>query len=56
LVDKLECLTKVGKREGLGDVVILHDVPAVHLLFEGAKLLALERWDAATAWDTGFAC
>ena len=28
------------------------DVPAVHLLFEGGKLLTLKRWDAATTWDT----
>jgi len=34
LVDKLERFTKVGKREGLRDVVFLHDVPAVHLLLQ----------------------
>ena len=33
-VHKLERFTKVGKREGLRDVVFLHDVPAVHLLLQ----------------------
>ena len=35
-------------------MVFLDDAPAVHLLFEGGKLRTLERWDPATAWDTGF--
>ncbi len=55
-VYKLKGFAKVGKREGLGDVVFIDDAPAVHLFFEGGKLRTLERWDAATAWDTGFGC
>ena len=55
-VYEIEGFAKVGKREGLRKVVFFDDVPAVHPLFEGGKLLTLERWDAATAWDTGFGC
>ena len=55
-VYELEGFAKVGKSEGLRKVVFFDDVPAAHLLFEGSKLFALERWDAATAWDTGFGC
>ena len=49
-VYELEGFAKVGKREGLRKVVFFDDVPAVHLLFEGGKILTLERWDVATAW------
>jgi hypothetical protein len=38
-VYELEGFAKVGKREGLRKVVFFDDVPAVHLLFEGGKLL-----------------
>jgi len=55
-VYELEGFAKVGKREGLRKVVSFDDVPAFHLLFEGGKLLTRERWDAATAWHTGFGC
>ena len=55
-VYELERFAKVGKCEGLRKVVSFDDVPAFHLLFEGGKLLTLERWDAATAGDTGFSC
>jgi hypothetical protein len=55
-VYEFEGFTKVGKSEGLRKVVFFDDVPAVHLLFEGGKLLTLKRWDAATTWDTGFGC
>jgi hypothetical protein len=55
-VYELEGFAKVGKREGLRKVVFFDDVPSVHLLFEGGKLLTLKRWDAATTWDTGFGC
>ncbi len=53
-VYELEGFAKVRKPEGLRKVVFFDDVPAVHLLFEGGKLRTLERWDAVTAWDTGF--
>ena len=55
-VYELEGFAKVGKREGLRKVVFFDDVPAVHLLFEGGKLLTLEWWDAAAALHTGFGC
>jgi hypothetical protein len=56
MIYELEGSAKVGKREGLRKVVFLDDVPAVQLFFEGSKLLTLERWDATTAWGTGFGC
>ena len=55
-VQELEGFVKVGKREGLRKVVFFDNVPAADLLFEGGKILTLDRWDAATAWDTGFGC
>jgi hypothetical protein len=55
-VYELEGFAKVGEREGLCKVVFFDDAPTVHLLFEGGELRALEGWDAATAWDTGFGC
>src|SRR5712692_5343958 len=42
-VHELESLAKVGKREGLRDVVLLNHIPSIHLLFDGGKLLTLER-------------
>jgi hypothetical protein len=36
-----EGFAKVGKLEGLPDVVFFDDAPAIHLLFEGGKLLTL---------------
>ena len=55
-VYELEGFAKVGKREGLRKVVFFDDVPAADQLFEGGKLLTLERWHVTTAWDTGFGC
>ena len=49
-VYEFQSFPKVGKREGLRDVVFFDDVPAVHLLFEGSKLRTLERGDASSAW------
>jgi len=55
LVDKLERFTKVGKREGLRDVVFLHDVPAVHLLLQRGEFLTLERRHSSSARGARFA-
>ncbi len=54
LVDEFESFAKVGKLEGLGDVVFFDDVPAVHLLSEGGKLLSLERRYSSSARDARF--
>jgi hypothetical protein len=54
LVHEFESFAKVGKFEGLPDVVFFDDVPAVHLLFEGGKFLALERRHSSSARDARF--
>jgi hypothetical protein len=51
---ELEGFAKVGKLEGLRDVVFFDDVPAVHLLSEGGKLLTLERRYFSSARDACF--
>ena len=48
-VYKLERFAKVGKREGLCDVVLLNHIPPVHLLFEGDKVFTLERRHSSSA-------
>ena len=48
-VYKIECFAKVGKLEDLRDVMFFDDVPTVDPLFEGGKLLALERGHASSA-------
>ena len=54
-VHKLEGPAKVGKLEGLGDVMLLNDVPSVHLLLQGCKFLPHERRDTSPARDAGLA-
>ena len=49
-----EGFAKVGKLEDLRDVVFFDDVPAVNLLFEGGKLLALERRRSSSARNARF--
>src|SRR5713101_2445896 len=51
-----EGFAKVGKLEGLRDVVFFDDVPAVHLHLQRGEFLTLERRHTATAWDAGFGC
>jgi len=51
---KAEGSAKVGKLEGLRDVMFFDDVPAVHLLSEGGKLLTLERRYFSSARDACF--
>jgi hypothetical protein len=55
-IHKFECTAKVGKLESLRDVVFFDNVPTVHLLLQRGEFLTIQRWDAATAWDTGFGC
>ena len=55
-VYEAEGFAKVGKLESLRDVVFFDDVPVVHLLFEGSKLLTLKRRDASSAWHACFGC
>ncbi len=56
LVDKLERFMKVGKREGLRDVVLLNHIPSIHLLFDGGKLLTLERGHPSAAGNACLGC
>jgi len=51
-VYEFEGFAKVGKLEGPRDVVFFDDAPAIHLLFEGGKLLTLERGHPSTAGNT----
>jgi len=51
---ELEGFAKVGKLEGLRDVVFFDDVPAVQLISEGGKLLTLERRYFSSARDACF--
>ena len=55
-VYELEGFAKVGKLEGLRDVVFFDHLPTIYLLFERGKLLSLELRHTATAWNTGFSC
>jgi hypothetical protein len=53
-VHKLEGLAKVGKPECLGEVVLLDNVPSVHLLLQRHKFLTFERWHASSARNAAF--
>src|SRR5216683_4796559 len=53
---KPEGSTKVGKLEGLRDVVFFDDVPTIHLRFEGGELPTLERGHPSTAGNACFGC
>lgn len=54
LVDEFEGFAKVGKLEGLRDVVLLDHIPAVHLLLQRGEFLTLERRHSSSAWDACF--
>ncbi len=56
VIYELEGFAKVGKLEGLRDVVFFDEVPTVHLRFEGGELLALERGHPSTARNAYFGC
>ena len=47
---------KVGKREGLRDVVPLNHIPSVDLPLQRGEFLTFERWYTATAWRAGSGC
>ena len=49
-----EGFAKVGKLEGLRDVVPLNHIPAVHLLLQRGEFLTLERRHSSSAWDACF--
>ena len=51
-IHKLEGSAKVGKLEGLRDVVLFDDIPTVHLRFESGELLTLERGHPSAAGNT----
>ena len=53
-VYEFQSFAKVGKREGLRDVVFFDDVPAVHLRLQDGELFPLERRDASSARDACF--
>ena len=46
-VYELERLAKVGKPEGLRDVVLFDNAPPVHLFLQGDEFITLERRDAS---------
>jgi len=52
--DEFEGFAKVGKLEGLRDVVLLDHIPAVHLLLQKGEFLTLERRHSSSAWDACF--
>jgi hypothetical protein len=54
LVDEFEGFAKVGKLEGLRDVVLLNYIPVVHLLLQRGEFLTLERRHSSSAWDACF--
>ncbi len=51
-----EGFTKVRKLEGLRDVVLFDNAPAIHLLLQGNEFLTLERRDASPAGYACFSC
>ena len=55
-VYELEGFAKVGKLEGLRDVVFLNNIPSAHLLLQRGEFLTLERRHSSSAGDTGFGC
>jgi len=54
LVDEFEGFAKIGKLEGLRDVVPLNHIPAVHLLLQRGEFITLERRHSSSAWDACF--
>ena len=54
VVYKLEGFAKIGKLEGLGDVVFVDDVPPIDLLLKCGELLTLERRHPSTARNACF--
>src|SRR5260370_2458965 len=53
-VYELEGFAKVGKLEGLRDVVLLNYIPSVHLLLQRGEFLTLERRHSSSARDACF--
>ena len=53
-VYELEGFAKVGKLEGLRDVVLLNYIPSVHLLLQRGEFLILERRHSSSARDACF--
>jgi hypothetical protein len=53
-VYELEGFAKVGKLEGLRDVVLLNYIPSVHLLLQRGEFLILERRHSYSARDACF--
>ena len=51
---EFEGFAKVGKLEGLRDVVLLNYIPSVHLLLQRGEFLTLERRHPSSARDTCF--
>ena len=52
--DEFESFAKVGKLEGLRDVVLLNYIPSVHLLLQRGEFLTLERRHPSPARDARF--
>jgi hypothetical protein len=55
-VYEFEGFAKVGKLEGLREVVFLNNIPSAHLLLQRGEFLTLERRHSSSAGDTGFGC
>jgi len=53
-IHKLEGSAKVGKLEGLRDVVFFYEVPVLYLLLKGGEFLTFEWWHPATARNACF--
>jgi hypothetical protein len=51
---ELEGFAKVGKLEGLRDVVLFNYIPFVHLLLQRGEFLTLERRHSSSARDARF--
>jgi hypothetical protein len=55
LVHGCECRLEIRKREGMRDVMPVHDLPLWHLLCERSWLFAVERQHSSPGRDTGLA-
>ncbi len=55
-VHKSESFAKIRELECLSKVALLYHIPSIHLLLQRGESLTFQRWDTATAWDTGFGC
>ena len=53
-IHKLEGSAKVGKLEGLRDVVFFYEVPVLYLLLKGGEFLTFKWWHPATARNACF--